>query len=306
MRAMGGFTAALMIIVVGIIAAQTSSPSMRSNDFGGAAPPASVAVDGAPRTRWAFLLAHHLGNDRPSPDIIAWIVAWQRAEGTGARHNPLATTQAMPGATLYNVVGVRNYPDESTGLRATVQTLHYSYPGYEDIREGVRANDPERAQRGLEASPWGTNAALVRRIYEERVAAPPATFCLENVRSAVEAIGGVIVLAPGDSWSFNEAVGRPNLVRYVACAGVPGGGWCNLAGRINYAARHLGLRTEFVPHRPPHNDPTPLDNVAIWNIDGQRGSFGGRLDLVVHHQGVDNRTVVILLDLDGRAVAYRE
>lgn len=50
--------------------------------------------------------------------------SWQAREGGGGQNNPLNTTQAMPGATDFNSVGVKNYPSVAEGVRATVITLN--------------------------------------------------------------------------------------------------------------------------------------------------------------------------------------
>jgi hypothetical protein len=138
-----------------------------------AAQPAAV-LTGDARAQWAADLADRLGNDHPSPEIIAFIVAWTKAEdacmsGCGyssawERHNPLNTTQTGYGETAtINGDGVKGYPDYEHGMQATVQTLSYGY--YTEIVAGIRANDPERALKGLYASPWGTDARDVESIY---------------------------------------------------------------------------------------------------------------------------------------------
>ena len=43
------------------------------------------------RGQWATDFAKALGNPEPSADIVNWISAWTKAEGTKARFNPLAT-----------------------------------------------------------------------------------------------------------------------------------------------------------------------------------------------------------------------
>lgn len=111
-----------------------------------------------------------------------------------------------------------------------------------------------------------------------------------NVRMALDANGGAlrrIVLLPGTSWSFNASVGDPRSLRLRVVGGVYGGGWCDLASRYVQALR---------PLLPPHAftyvnhvastgvrlaNVADADAVAIWNIDGQPGTWGGRLDLVI-------------------------
>lgn len=121
---------------------------------------------------WAVALAQQLGNGRPSAELVAFLVAWQRAEGTGGAHNPLNTSQPMPGSTTFNSHGVQNYATAEDGLAATATTLRAGYPGYAEIVAGIQRNDPALALRGLAASPWGTNAALVTQLYQERSPVP--------------------------------------------------------------------------------------------------------------------------------------
>lgn len=126
-----------------------------------------VAVQAAnEREAWALDVARALGNEAPSRDMQLALIAWQQAEGGDAAFNPFNTTQPWPGSTCYNEVCVRNYASREDGIAATVQTIRYSAAGYQDIREGILTNDPDRLFRGLEPGAWGTNAALARQIYE--------------------------------------------------------------------------------------------------------------------------------------------
>ena len=111
-----------------------------------------------------------------------------------------------------------------------------------------------------------------------------------NVRAALDANGGAlrrVVIPPGATWSFNAAVGDPSGIPLRVVGGVRGGGWCDLASRYVQAARPLlpphALR--FTPHRQATGvglaDVADADAVAIWNIDGAPGSFGGRRDLEI-------------------------
>lgn len=132
----------------------------------------------ASRSRLVGLLA---GVDRPSwgrgtPDAGEWaraflaeigapgceenmvlMVAWQAQESTDAAFNPLATTHAMPGATSFNSVGVKNYRSVAQGLDASRETLEDgadSY-GYDAILSSLRAcNDAEATAWFVNASAW--------------------------------------------------------------------------------------------------------------------------------------------------------
>jgi peptidoglycan hydrolase CwlO-like protein len=92
-------------------------------------------------------------------DNVAAITAWEMAEGghwyNTAYYNPLNTTQSMPGATVFNSVGVKAYTSWKQGLEATMITLKNGY--YGGILDALkRGNDSEAVARAVGASPWGT------------------------------------------------------------------------------------------------------------------------------------------------------
>lgn len=92
---------------------------------------------------------------------LRFMRAWQKAEG-GDGTNPFNTTQDAPGATNFNSVGVKRYPDAQTGVDATVKTLSNGL--YTNILDALRnGNDPMAAATALANSPWGTGA-LVQKI----------------------------------------------------------------------------------------------------------------------------------------------
>jgi hypothetical protein len=111
-----------------------------------------------------------------------------------------------------------------------------------------------------------------------------------NVLSALGARGGAlrdVTIQPGETWSFNAAVGSPAYVEVRTVGGVPGGGWCDLASRYVQAVRPLLPReaVQFVNHVTTAGiriaDVADDDAVSIWNIDGQAGSFGQSQDLEI-------------------------
>ena len=92
-------------------------------------------------------------------DNVAAITAWEMAEGghwyNSAHYNPLNTTQSMPGATIFNSVGVKAYTSWKQGLQATVITLRNGY--YGSILAALRRGDDAAAvAAAVGASPWGT------------------------------------------------------------------------------------------------------------------------------------------------------
>ncbi len=99
----------------------------------------------------------------------------------------------------------------------------------------------------------------------------------QNVLAALAANGAAlqhVVVPPGDTWSFNRAVGDPDLLDLVSINGVYGGGWCDLASRYVLALRPFLPREALVFTR--HIDTTGYglagvaddDAVAIWNSNG--------------------------------------
>lgn len=86
--------------------------------------------------------------------------------------------------------------------------------------------------------------------------------------AAVAPVLKKVVIAPGETWSFNEAVGHPDQYDLVYSGGVYGGGWCDLASRYAEIARVFGLEREFVLHSAPLLHVERQDNVSIWNEDG--------------------------------------
>ncbi len=114
---------------------------------------------------WAQALVEALGMPMTSENVAA-IVAWEMAEGghwyNTAYFNPLNTTQSMPGASVFNSVGVKAYTSWAQGLRATVITLHNGF--YNGILAALRSgNDAQAVATAVASSPWGTGSFNVNR-----------------------------------------------------------------------------------------------------------------------------------------------
>jgi hypothetical protein len=92
-------------------AQSSSGPSSTSS-----APAGAATTD---RERWAHDFLTRLGMP-VTAENVKLMVAWQKAEGTRAANNPLATTQGMPGATRFNSVGVKNYLSYDDGIAANI------------------------------------------------------------------------------------------------------------------------------------------------------------------------------------------
>jgi hypothetical protein len=85
------------------------------------------------------------------------MVSWQVAEFTQAAWNPLATTYPMPGSTLFNGSGVRNYVSLGQGLDATRLTIRSgaSSYGYGRIVSSLAGcADAMTTARAINASAW--------------------------------------------------------------------------------------------------------------------------------------------------------
>ncbi|HEY5169791.1 MAG TPA: hypothetical protein VIK03_10415, partial [Thermoleophilia bacterium] len=107
---------------------------------------------------WAQAFLKRLGMPMTA-DNVAAVMAWEMAEGghwyNTAYYNPLNTTQSMPGATVFNSVGVKAYTSWKQGLQATVVTLKNGY--YGGIIDALRrGNDSTAVAAAVGASPWGT------------------------------------------------------------------------------------------------------------------------------------------------------
>lgn len=111
------------------------------------------------RGEWAIELLHALGNQNPTDQTVNWVASWTLGENTKAVYNPLATTQPMPDATDFNVVGVKNYKDDQQGIDATVKTLNNGY--YPHILHGLQTNDTTEASNAVELGIWGTGMGFV-------------------------------------------------------------------------------------------------------------------------------------------------
>jgi hypothetical protein len=80
--------------------------------------------------------------------------AWQRAEGSTSSWNPFNSTQSsrQAGETNYNSIGVKNYPSEDAGIKATVATLKNGY--YGPMITALKNNNQEAFIAAVVASPW--------------------------------------------------------------------------------------------------------------------------------------------------------
>jgi hypothetical protein len=104
--------------------------------------------------KWATAFLGSIGAPIARNNLVV-LVAWQTAEFTSAKWNPLATTYPMRGSTYYNASGVRNYISLQQGLQATRETLSRSGLVYEPILSDLAHNaDPMDTARAINASRW--------------------------------------------------------------------------------------------------------------------------------------------------------
>ena len=118
------------------------------------------------REEYAKRFLHHVGAKPTRRNLMA-LVAWMQAEGGSASWNPLNTTHDAPGATDYNSVGVKNYPDERVGVAMAAETLNYGarnrIRGYGRIRNRLRQNKGALGTLlAVERSEWGTGGLAVK------------------------------------------------------------------------------------------------------------------------------------------------
>ena len=112
------------------------------------------------REKWANDFLTKLGMPVTNENVQL-MVAWQKAEGTRAQNNPLATTQNMAGATRFNSVGVKNFATYDDGITANVKAI--TNGRYENVLAALRRGDSAVATaQAIAASPWGTGQGVLR------------------------------------------------------------------------------------------------------------------------------------------------
>jgi len=117
-----------------------------------------------------------------------------------------------------------------------------------------------------------------------------------NVRAALDMNNNAlrhVIIESGDTWSFNEALGKPNTFPTLKMvAGISGGGWCDLACRYIQVAKGLGLHTVYLQHGGIALNSCSLeDSPFIWTENGKRGFENGQQDLLITNNTV--KTVVL-------------
>jgi hypothetical protein len=109
------------------------------------------------REQWAEALLN-AGGWPVTKLAVTDIICWQNQENTEAKFNPLATTEPMPGSTMFNDLGngqgVQNYTSAEQGLEATVKTLNNGY--YPGILDALVAGGSGDFGLTVSQTQWGT------------------------------------------------------------------------------------------------------------------------------------------------------
>lgn len=111
------------------------------------------------KERFAVELLQRGGWPLTGSNVCA-VVGWELAEGGhfipgASTFNPLNTSQAMLGDSVFNSHGVRNYPNWTTGLDASIKTLQLGY--YDYVRLALSQGDDALAVlQAVGTSVWGT------------------------------------------------------------------------------------------------------------------------------------------------------
>jgi peptidoglycan hydrolase-like protein with peptidoglycan-binding domain len=103
---------------------------------------------------------------------MKFLLAWRQAEGKGGTNNPFNTTWDLPGSTVMNSAGVRNYRSAQDGLVATIKTLKNGK--YNCILSGLR-NDlgADRIAQCESLKTWGTGDLVAKVVSSYNNGASP-------------------------------------------------------------------------------------------------------------------------------------
>jgi cell wall-associated NlpC family hydrolase len=221
----------------------------------------------APGGNWQQQLAQEIGVPL-SPGVGQFFDMWTRAEGGGATNNPFNTTQ--PGFNAqgnYNSVGVKNYADPTSGIRATAATLKNGR--YGNILAAMRTGDPHAMAQALANSPWGTGALVLKMLGGGGGAQQPASAPVPNSPQATP--------PPGTTLTGKQ----PPSVASILAASAPSDATVNLlkqisplAGRAAQAAQatipvplpQMPLAPKNQPRAVVGVDPTDPNHVQAVNL----------------------------------------
>ena len=138
---------------------QAASPAAPDNYV--AASGGELNKAGVDPVQWAKDFLTALGMPVSSENVRA-VTAWEQAEGTRARFNPLATTQGgFEGTTNLNSVGVKNYASYQDGIAANVKAI--TNGRYENVLAALRQGTSATAVgQAIADGPWGTRDGVLK------------------------------------------------------------------------------------------------------------------------------------------------
>lgn len=129
----------IFLVVLGSAGTKTAATVVHHHTSGGNAttPHVAAVTSGSETAFWRAMLAD-MGAPATAANLAS-LEAWLPHEQPWpslATWNPLDSTQPMPGSTVYNSVGVQNYPTASEGAEADARTLENGY--YPSILAALR------------------------------------------------------------------------------------------------------------------------------------------------------------------------
>ena len=215
------------------------------------------------------------------------MAVWKRYENTGADWNPLATTWRMPGSWNYNSVGVQNYPDRTTGIQATANTLALSY--YDAIRTMLREQAFNRSQIRAALVTWSGEGAYVDNLLNEWAALWDGASPDGDVRyvgpfyNTSSSVGGSVVI--------DITIGTDTVAGAIDFTNKPGIG--ALCGAGTFTGTRDGDRIAFSFTSHDSNDGCTFDDGWVFDVsatisgdrlvngrysltNGQSGTFSAR------------------------------
>lgn len=161
----------------------------------------------SPAESYAQGLIKAIGGNSNNTRSFDLIRAWMQVEGTSNPsspnfvlkiNNPLDTTLPAPGATNYNSVGVKHYPNFSAGISANASTLKESQ--YKVLRQAIQSGNVKEffSKQGVsELKTYGgfsTNAQALRyakSVASDYTALTGSTSPMAGVGSVDTSIGKV-------------------------------------------------------------------------------------------------------------------
>jgi hypothetical protein len=256
------------------------------------------------RTATSIALLAAIGNEQPTPAIVAEVVIWSIAEdgGGGAlrRNNPWNTTMCgfnMIGSiNVDGACGVGHYATMEDGIAANAATL--AQGNFSAVRAALLANDPQAFRHALWASPWAASHygwGASWPVEETRALGLPPPVSLPNnlaratgpayllqgdvgvnVRAALDANEGALQrfeIQPGHTWSFGRSIAPISALGSLPVVCGPagcyaGGGWCDLSALYVKVADELGLHSDFPAHAGVANTRFPGILLDEWGGGG--------------------------------------